>query len=30
MTKLTRNALQKEANRLGAYKLASNVYMYGK
>lgn len=26
--KLTRNALQKEANRLGAYKLSSNVYRY--
>ena len=28
MTKLTRKTLQKEANRLGAYKLGSNVYMY--
>ena len=28
MTKLTRKALQKEANRLGAYKLGSNVHMY--
>lgn len=28
MTKLSRKALQKEANRLGAYKLSSNVYMY--
>ena len=28
MTKLTRKTLQKEANRLGAYKLASNVYLY--
>ena len=28
MTKLSRKALQKEANRLGAYKLASNVYTY--
>lgn len=28
MTKLTRKALQKEANRLGAYKLTSNVYNY--
>lgn len=26
--KLSRKALQKEANRLGAYKLASNVYIY--
>ena len=28
MAKLTRKTLQKEANRLGAYKLTSNVYMY--
>ena len=28
MSKLTRKTLQKEANRLGAYKLGSNVYMY--
>ena len=28
MTRLTRKALKKEANRLGAYKLGSNVYMY--
>ena len=28
MAKLTRKTLQKEANRLGAYKLGSNVYMY--
>ena len=28
MTKLTRKTLQKEANRLGAYKLSSNVYKY--
>lgn len=28
MTKLTRKALQKEANRLGAYKLTSDVYKY--
>lgn len=28
MTKLTRKTLQKEANRLGAYKLTSNVYKY--
>jgi hypothetical protein len=28
MTKLTRKTLQKEANRLGAYKLSRNVYMY--
>ena len=28
MKKLTRKTLQKEANRLGAYKLGSNVYMY--
>ena len=28
MKKLTRKTLQKEANRLGAYKLASNVYLY--
>ena len=28
MAKLTRKALQKEANRLGAYKLTSNVYKY--
>ena len=28
MTKLTRKTLQKEANRLDAYKLASNVYTY--
>lgn len=28
MTKLSRKALQKEANRLGAYKLTSNVYKY--
>lgn len=26
--KLSRKALKKEANRLGAYKLSSNVYMY--
>lgn len=28
MAKLTRKALQKEANRLGAYKLTSDVYKY--
>ena len=28
MTKLSRKALQKEANRLGAYKMTSNVYKY--
>lgn len=28
MAKLTRKVLQKEANRLGAYKLARDVYMY--
>ena len=28
MTKLTRKTLQKEANRLGAYKLGSDVYKY--
>lgn len=28
MTKLSRKALQKEANRLGAYKLGTNVYHY--
>ena len=28
MTKLSRKTLQKEANRLGAYKLASDVYKY--
>lgn len=28
MNKLTRKALQKEANRLGAYKLTGNVYKY--
>ena len=28
MTKLSRKTLQKEANRLGAYKLTSNVYKY--
>ena len=28
MTKLSRKALQKEANRLGAYKLTSDVYKY--
>lgn len=28
MTKLSRKTLQKEANRLGAYKLSSNVYNY--
>lgn len=28
MAKLTRKALQKEANRLGAYKLTGNVYKY--
>ena len=28
MTRLTRKTLQKEANRLGAYKLTSNVYKY--
>ena len=28
MAKLTRKTLQKEANRLGAYKLSSNVYKY--
>ena len=28
MTKLSRKALQEEANRLGAYKLTSNVYKY--
>ena len=28
MKKLTRKTLQKEANRLGAYKLGSNVYNY--
>lgn len=28
MEKLSRKALQKEANRLGAYKLTSNVYKY--
>lgn len=28
MTKLTRKTLQKESNRLGAYKLTSNVYKY--
>ena len=28
MTRLTRKTLQKEANRLGAYKLATNVYRY--
>ena len=28
MKKLTRKTLQKEANRLGAYKLGSNVYTY--
>ena len=28
MAKLTRKALQKEANRLGAYKLGSDVYKY--
>ena len=28
MTKLSRKTLQKEAKRLGAYKLASNVYLY--
>ena len=28
MKKLTRKALQKEANRLGAYKLTSDVYKY--
>ena len=28
MTKLTRKALQKEANRLGAYKLTSDIYKY--
>ena len=28
MAKLTRKTLQKEANRLGAYKLTSNVYKY--
>ena len=28
MKKLTRKTLQKEAGRLGAYKLGSNVYMY--
>lgn len=28
MVKLTRKTLQKEANRLGAYKLGSNVYKY--
>ena len=28
MKKLTRKTLQKEANRLGAYKLGSNVYKY--
>lgn len=28
MTKLTRKTLQKEAKRLGAYKLSSNVYKY--
>ena len=28
MAKLTRKVLQKEANRLGAYKLASDVYRY--
>lgn len=28
MEKLTRKTLQKEANRLGAYKLSNNVYKY--
>lgn len=28
MTKLSRKELQKEANRLGAYKLSSDVYKY--
>ena len=28
MKRLTRKTLQKEANRLGAYKLSSNVYKY--